>query len=88
MKELRTLLPYLKKYRWAYIFGILCLAVTSGSQILIPQFLRLAVDEISSGSFDLREIGTLMLGLVAVSLAIAGGRFGWRYFIHGSSRRI
>lgn len=88
MKELRTLLPYLKKYRWAYIFGILCLAVTSGSQILIPQFLRLAVDEIASGTFDLRDIGTLMLGLVGVSVAIAGGRFGWRYFIHGSSRRI
>ncbi len=88
MKELRTLLPYLKKYRWAYIFGILCLAVTSGSQILIPQFLRLAVDQIASGTFDLRDIGTLMLGLVGVSVAIAGGRFGWRYFIHGSSRRI
>ncbi|MFW6288203.1 MAG: ABC transporter ATP-binding protein [Spirochaetota bacterium] len=88
MKELRTLLPYLKKYRWAYILGIVSLAVTSGSQILIPQFLRLAVDEISSGSLDLREIGRLMLGLVAVSLAIAGGRFGWRYFIQGSSRRI
>ncbi len=88
MKELRTLLPYLKKYRWAYILGIVCLAVTSGSQILIPQFLRLAVDEISSGSLDLREIGRLMLGLVGVSLAIAGGRFGWRYFIQGSSRRI
>ncbi|MFW5717132.1 MAG: ABC transporter ATP-binding protein [bacterium] len=88
MKELRTLLPYLKKYRWAYILGIVSLAVTSGSQILIPQFLRLAVDEISSGSLDLREIGRLMLGLVGVSLAIAGGRFGWRYFIQGSSRRI
>jgi len=88
MKELRTLLPYLKKYRWAYILGIVSLAVTSGSQILIPQFLRVAVDEISSGSLDLREIGRLMLGLVGVSLAIAGGRFGWRYFIQGSSRRI
>ena len=88
MKELRTLLPYLKKYRWAYILGIVSLAVTSGSQILIPQFLRVAVDEISSGSLDLREVGRLMLGLVGVSLAIAGGRFGWRYFIQGSSRRI
>lgn len=88
MNELRTLLPLMKKHRWAYALGILCLAITSGSQIAIPQFLRLAVDSIASGRFELAEIGRLMLGLVAVSLGIAAGRFGWRYFIHGASRRI
>lgn len=88
MKELKTLLPYLKEYAWAYVLGIGCLAITSGSQILIPQFLRIAVDRITSGQFELAGIGYLMLGLIGVSLAIAAGRFGWRYFIHGSSRRI
>jgi len=73
---------------WAYVAGIVCLAVTSGGQILIPQFLRLAVDNISAGSIDLEYVGTVMLQMVGVSVVIAAGRFGWRYFIHGASRRI
>jgi len=88
IKEFRTLLPYMRKYLWTYIAGIACLAVTSGSQVLIPQFLRRAVNIITAGGFDLSVIGTLMLQLIGVSLVIALGRFGWRYFIHGASRRI
>ena len=88
LKEYRTLFPFMRRYRWSYIAGLSCLAVTSGSQILIPQFLRRAVDAISWGGFELRTVAVLMIQLVAVSIVIALGRFGWRYFIHGASRRI
>ncbi|MFP4113274.1 MAG: ABC transporter ATP-binding protein [Spirochaetota bacterium] len=88
MNELRSLFPYVRKHAWSYVLGLLCLALTSGSQILIPQFLRVAIDHITSGSFEIAWIGRLMLGLVGVSVVIAAGRFGWRYFIHGASRRI
>ncbi|MBU8913387.1 MAG: ABC transporter ATP-binding protein/permease [Spirochaetales bacterium] len=88
LKEYRTLVPFVRRYRWSYIAGIACLAVTSGSQILIPQFLRRAIDAVSWGGFDLRTIGVLMIQLIGVSIVIALGRFGWRYFIHGASRRI
>lgn len=88
LREFRTLLPYMRKHASSYIAGILCLALTSSSQILIPQFLRLAIDEVASGRFELRRIALLMAALVGVSLVIALGRLGWRYFIHGASRRI
>ncbi len=88
MNELKTLLPYMRKYRLAYILGMLSLALTSGSQILIPQFLRLAVDTMVPGGFELSTIAMLMLQMIAVAVAIAIGRVGWRYFIHGASRRI
>jgi ATP-binding cassette subfamily B protein len=88
LKEYKTLLPYLKKYRWAYVFGVISLVVTSGGQLFIPQFLGRAVDIIVEGSFERSEIAGLMGTMIAVSLAIALGRLGWRYFIHGSSRRI
>jgi len=88
LKEFRTLLPYVKKYRLMYIFGILCLVVTSGGQLFIPQFIRVAVDTIVSGNFELPRVGKYMLGMVGVAAVISLARFGWRYFIHGASRRI
>ncbi|TVQ24117.1 MAG: ABC transporter ATP-binding protein [Spirochaetaceae bacterium] len=88
MNAYRTLLPYFRKYAWAYFLGILSLALTSGSQILIPQFLRIAMDLIATGVFELRTIALLMLQLIGVSIAIAAGRYGWRRFIIGSAMRI
>ncbi len=88
MNELRTLIPYIRKYAWSYVLGVLSLALTSGSQILIPQFLRIAIDRITEGRFELSGIAALMAGLLGVSVAIAAGRFGWRYFINGAALRI
>jgi ATP-binding cassette subfamily B protein len=88
LKEYKTLLPYMKKYRWSYVAGLLSLVVTSGGQLFIPQFIRRAVDEVGQGEVDLAVIGQIALGMIAVALVIGIGRFGWRYFIHGSSRRI
>ncbi len=86
--EYRTLLPFLKKYRWYYIFGVLTLAVTSGGQLFIPQLIRLAIDTMSVGGFDLSVVGRYMLWLTGLAAVIAAARFSWRYFLHGASRRI
>jgi ATP-binding cassette subfamily B protein len=86
--EFKTLAPYLARYRGSYIVGFGCLIIVDGAQVLIPQFMRRAVDLIASGSFTGREISVLCAGMVGVMAFIAGGRFLWRYFIHGSSRRI
>ncbi len=88
IREYRTLIPYFKRYRWFYIVGIVCLLITSGGQLVIPQFIRIAVDTIVSGSFILKTVGMTMLQLLGVALVIAAARFGWRHFLFGASRRI
>jgi ATP-binding cassette subfamily B protein len=88
LKIFKSLLPYLSKYKRHYILGFVCLVVVDIGQIIIPQFMRRAIDLISRGNFAWSEIviiGACMAGVMAV---IAFGRFLWRYFIHGSSRRI
>jgi ATP-binding cassette subfamily B protein len=87
-KAYKTLIPYMRRYRWYYVGGILCLVVTSGGQLLIPQFIRVAIDTIVAGDFELSRVGIFMLQLVGVAAVIAIGRFGWRFFLHGASRRI
>jgi ATP-binding cassette subfamily B protein len=96
--EYKTILPYLVRYRRQYALGFLCLLLVDASQILLPQFVRQAVNLISTGSAAAVSGGSntsvgnriflLCLGMIGVMLLISGGRFLWRYFIHGSSRRI
>jgi len=88
LREFRTILPYLKKYRRPYILGFICLIIVDAAQTVIPQFIRLAVDRISSGNFEWMAVFRLCLAMLGAMAVIASGRFLWRYFIHGSSRRI
>jgi len=88
LKEFKLLLPYLAGYRNQYIFGIICLIIVDAAQIAIPQFLRAAIDMISAGDFNLKQIIILSLWMIGVMALVSGGRFLWRFFIHGSSRRI
>lgn len=86
-KEFRTLLPYLRTHRWRYILGIACLVSVDAAQLLLPQYLRKAVDSIAAGG-PITAVIAIGLAMTATAACIAGGRFMWRFFIHGASRRI
>jgi len=88
LKEYKALIPYISRFRYQYVFGIICLVIVDSAQIAIPQFIRKAVDLISSGNFQWRQIIILSLYMTGVMAIVAGGRFLWRFFISGSSRRI
>ncbi len=87
-KEYATLVPYLRKYRWNYVLGLLCLVTVDGAQLLIPQLVKRAIDTVSAGAFELSSIAGIGLSMVGIAAVISAGRFLWRYFIHGASRRI
>jgi ATP-binding cassette subfamily B protein len=90
--EYKAILPYLARYRKQYVLGFFCLLLVDGVQMLIPQFTRQAIDLVSgAGGADNgtpRRILMLCVAMSASMLFISAGRFLWRYFINGSSRRI
>ncbi|MCL2277299.1 MAG: ABC transporter ATP-binding protein/permease [Treponema sp.] len=88
LKEFKLLFPYIARYRQRYIIGLLCLIIVDAAQIAIPQFLRAAIDLISGGDFVINQIVALCLWMIGVMTLVSLGRFLWRFFIHGSSRRI
>lgn len=47
-KNLRPLLPYLKKYRAAYAVGGLCVLLMNGIWVLFPQVIQFTIDDLSS----------------------------------------
>ena len=88
LKEYRSLLPYLRMYRLKYALGLFCNFVVDMALVIMPQFIRQAVDIISSGAFMLRQLALPAASMVGLMGIVTVGRFLWRYFIHGSSRRI
>ena len=88
LNEYRSLLPYLSRYKYSYIIGVFCLVIVDAAQIVIPQFIRLAIDMITGDNFQWNRIIILSLWMTGVMALVCVGRFLWRYFINGSSRRI
>ncbi|MDR0760306.1 MAG: ABC transporter ATP-binding protein/permease [Treponema sp.] len=88
LRVFKAVLPYLYHYRRQYLGGFLCLLVIDAAQLAIPQFTRRAIDLIAQGDFQWAQVGLLALAMSGSMAVISLGRFLWRYFIHGSSRRI
>ncbi len=87
LKEFKTLGPYIKLHWYRYALGILCLLAVDSAQLLIPQYIRKSIDAVSMGKSG-HSVVVFALWIVAVAAFVAAGRFAWRFFIHGASRRI
>ena len=82
------LFPYLKQYKFNYLFGVISLTITSIGQLFIPFFIRQVIDLITQQSFEMSQI-THLLGLMVLSaLVVVIGRLGWRFWLHGAARKI
>lgn len=78
----------MKPFRHWYLLGIISLVITSGFQLLIPQFIRQAVDSFADMNFVMEDIGRIIFHMFLTSLVIAAGRLGWRYFLGTPARKI
>ncbi|HET6180652.1 MAG TPA: ABC transporter ATP-binding protein [Candidatus Sulfotelmatobacter sp.] len=86
-KSLRPLLPYLKRYRWGYVAGTVCVFLTNGIWILFPLVIGKAADDLHQGVTQhklLRYAGMLL------AIAISKGTFQFltRWIVIGVSRDI
>ena len=88
LREFRTLLPYARRYWPRYLAGLFFLVLADAGQLYLPQLVRRAVDLIASGSFALSGLVPPVLLMAGTAGLIAVGRFFWRFFINGSSRRV
>ncbi len=87
MHELRSLLPYLKPYRWAYVVGLVLVTVSNFFAALGPHFLKQGIDALGvDGGFDQVQSAVLLLLLVAVAGGFA--RYGMRELLNSGSRRV
>ena len=86
-KRLRPLLPYLKRYRWGYLVGALCILANNAAWVLFPQVVQRAVDELHLG-ITFQKLRLLSLALLAVFAVRAIFMFLTRWILIGISRDI
>jgi len=82
---------YYLKYAGWIIFGLLSLVVVDGMQLLVPQLYGTVVDGMSGKieGFDMSYIlDRICMPMVGIILAVAFGRFVWRYCFFGAGIRM
>jgi len=86
-KSLRPLLPYLKRYRWGYVVGTLCIFVSNAALVLVPWVIGHAINDLKTGVTQQK-----LLHWIAWLLAVATVRsvflFLTRWILIGISRDI
>ena len=88
MANLRHLLPYMARYRISLLIGLCCAIIGATVSTLSPYVLRLAVDELSTGTILLSSL-TRYGGLLLI-IALADGifKFFQRMLIIGTSYAV
>jgi ATP-binding cassette subfamily B protein len=88
MRSYRLLFPHLRPGVSALILGIGLLMTVDFLQLLIPRFIKGAVDALASGKADGSVIGRYVGLILLVALLTFALRYAWRRLIFGLARRI
>jgi len=87
LRNLRPLVPYLKRYRWGYVAGTVCVLLTNGIWVLFPQVIGNAADDLNHAVT--RHKLLIYAGLL-LAIAVSKGIFQFltRWIVIGISRDI
>ena len=87
MRELRSLLPYMRRYRSTYLYGLLFVVISNILTTLGPRFLERAIDELTR-SAPLRAVVWSVTLMVIVAVVGGAARYGMRECLNSGSRRV
>ena len=88
MKELKFAARYVARHWWQYLLGILALYLVDQVNVYVPEFTGRIIDGLTAGALDMSGAMKIVWMIAGMGLAIAIGRFGWRFFIFGAARSI
>ncbi|MBT6345446.1 MAG: ABC transporter ATP-binding protein [Nitrospina sp.] len=87
MEILKSFWPYICKYRKEFLLGIGALIITDSMTLVVPWLIKEFID-ILPGKPTSDLLLKYSLLILAVSFVLVVGRFGWRMFMFGPSRKI
>ena len=86
-ESMRPLLPYLKRYRWGFVAGALCVVLSNGAWAGLPKVIGNAAQSLEGG---VNRHKLLVFALEVLALAVVRGIFLFltRWIVIGVSRDI
>lgn len=87
MSSLRSLIPYVRAYRPALVWGLVLVVVANALQAVGPRLVGYAIDAIATTAAA-RTIFLYAGAVVAVAVVGGAARYGMRELLNGLSRRV
>src|SRR6202046_541811 len=86
-RSMRPLLPYLKRYRWGFVFGSFCIVLSNGAWAGLPRVIGKAAQSLEGG---VTRHKLLIFTLQVLALAVVRGIFLFltRWIVIGISRDV
>jgi ATP-binding cassette, subfamily B, multidrug efflux pump len=86
-QSMRPLLPYLKRYRWGFVWGAICVVLSNGAWAGLPKVIGNAAQSLEGG---VNRHKLLIFALEVLGLAVVRGIFLFltRWIVIGVSRDI
>lgn len=88
MKKVKALFKYAYKYRHRYIIGIIFLIAVDILQLIPPKIMGIITDSISNETAGTSMLIKYIMYIILIAVLTAVGRFVWRIYIIGTSRRV
>ena len=86
-KNMRPLLPYLKRYRWGFVFGTFCIILSNGAWAGLPRVIGQAAQSLEGG-FRRHKLLVFTLQVLALAAVRVVFLFLTRWVVIGISRDI
>ncbi len=87
LRDLRPLFSYMRRYKWGYVGGSLCVVGTNAVYVLFPKVLEKAIDGLRNG-ISHRRLLLFVGSLVAIGLVKGVFLYAQRWILIGISRDI
>ena len=95
MQTLKFIGKYVLRHWWQYVLGILALYMVDQVNVYVPEYTGKIIDGLTgalaapeSATFTLQSAMSIVWVILGMGIAIAVGRFCWRFFIFGAARSI
>ena len=83
MSQFKFAARYVARHWWQYVLGIAALYMVDWVNVYVPEFTGRIIDGLENSTLDMQGAMRFVWMIAGMGLAIAIGRFGWRFFIFG-----
>ena len=87
MNNLKSFFPYVLKYRREFLLGIVALIIADVMTLVVPWLIKEFIDVLPQKP-AIEQLLKYVLLLFLISLVLVVGRYGWRKYMFGLSRKI